>query len=226
MKRSDLELYVMNDMVTIVCGVIVMHDSTLSVLPPSNLPKPLGSPAALLDCTLGTDVSFIVGGETFHAHRAVLAARSPVFSAELFGPMADATMPSITLQDIHPATFKVMLRFMYTDALPPDDELGYSPAEMLQHLLAAADRFALDRLKVLCELKLWDNTSVKTVASALICAETYNYPKLKRKCINIFAVQENFYKAVFTDGFAMLLQKFPALAAELRKREGKGHIRI
>jgi len=94
------------------------------VPPPSNLASHLGH---LLDCSLGTDVSFIVGSETFPAHRAVLAARSPVFSAELFGPMADATMPSITLQDIHPAAFKVMLRFMYTDALPPDDELGDSP---------------------------------------------------------------------------------------------------
>ncbi|XP_066384871.1 BTB/POZ and MATH domain-containing protein 1-like [Miscanthus floridulus] len=140
--------------------------------------------------------------------------------------MADATMPSITLQDIHPAAFKVMLGFMYTDALPLDDELGDSPVEMLQNLLAAADRFALDRLKVLCELKLWDNTSVTTVASVLACVETYNCLKLKRKCMNFFAVQENFYKAVLTDGFAMLLQKFPALAAELRKRVGKGHIRI
>ena len=84
-----------------------------------------------------------------------------------------------------------------------------------------ADRFALDRLKVLCELKLWDNTSVKTVASVLVCAQTYNCPKLKTKCMDFLAVQQNFNKAVFTDGFAMLLQKFPVLAAELGRRVGK-----
>ena len=59
-------------------------------------------------------------------------------------------MPSITLHDIAPATFKVMLRFIYTDACPEESELGDSPSEMLQDLLAAADRFALDRLKLFC----------------------------------------------------------------------------
>jgi speckle-type POZ protein len=58
--------------------------------------------------------------------------------------MAEATKPHINLHDIAPATFKVMLQFMYTDSLPGDDELGLlgdAPTEMLEHLLAAADRF-------------------------------------------------------------------------------------
>jgi speckle-type POZ protein len=212
LKRSYLEWshVTVDGMITIVCGVIVVQGNTLPVSPPSNLASHLGH---LLDSTLGTDVSFVVGGETFPAHRAVVAARSPVFSAELFGSMADATMPSIALQDIDPAAFKVMLRFIYTDSLPADDELGDSPIEMLLHLLAAADRYALDRLKVLCELKLWENISVETVDSILACAETYNCPKLKTKCMDLFAVQQNFNKAVFTDGFAMLLQKFPVLCS-------------
>ncbi|KAB8112811.1 hypothetical protein EE612_051545, partial [Oryza sativa] len=37
----------------------------------------------------GADVTFQVGGETVAAHRAVLAARSRVFRAELFGPMKE-----------------------------------------------------------------------------------------------------------------------------------------
>ena len=135
-KRSDLESsYVTNGRVTILCGVIVI-DSTLPVPPPPELASHLGH---LLDSALGTDVSFIVGGEVFRAHRAVLAARSPVFNAEFFGAMADATMPSITLHDIEPAAFKVMLQFMNTDALPTNVELGDPLAEMMIHLLVAAD---------------------------------------------------------------------------------------
>jgi len=211
-KRSHLELlYVMNGRVTILCGVIVI-DSTLPVPPPPDLASHLGH---LLDSTLGTDVYFIVGGEVFPAHRAVLAARSPVFNAELFGTMADATMPSITLHDIEPAAFKVMLQFIYTDALPSDDELGDPLAEMMIHLLVAADRFALDRLKVICELKLCENVSAETAASILVCAETYGSPELKRKCMDFFAVKRNFMKAVATDGFLMLLQKFATLAVDL-----------
>ncbi|CAD6246719.1 unnamed protein product [Miscanthus lutarioriparius] len=217
-KLIDLESsYVINGTVTILCGVIAVPDidNTLPVPPQPDLASHLGH---LLDSALGTDVSFVVGGEVFPAHCAVLTARSPVFSAELFGPMADATMPSITLHDIEPAAFKVMLQFMYTDAMPADDELGDPLVEMMIHLLAAADRYALDRLEVICELKLCENVSAETVASVLACAETYGCLKLKTKCMELFAVKENFKKAVVTDGFIMLLQKFPTLAGELARR--------
>jgi speckle-type POZ protein len=96
-KRSDLEpLYAANGWVTIMCGVIVV----------SNDPKPVPSPppsdiglhlSQLLDRSMETDVTFMVGGEAFPAHRAVLAARSPVFETQLLGSMADATMPSMSI---------------------------------------------------------------------------------------------------------------------------------
>jgi speckle-type POZ protein len=99
--------------------------------------------------------------------------------------MGDATIP---LHGIRAATFKAMLRFMYTDAACPEEEetdLGdsQSASRALQDLLAAADIFQLDRLKILCATELWNNVSVDTVASTLICAEMYNCPQLKRKCI-------------------------------------------
>ncbi|CAL5013640.1 unnamed protein product [Urochloa decumbens] len=158
-----------------------------------------------------TDVSFNIHGETFHAHRAVLAARLPILKA---------LMSSITLHDIAPATFRVMLQFMYTDALPRDDELGDSPAEMMQHLLAAADRYGLDQLKLMCAQKLGDSVSVDTVAATLTCAEMYSCPELKNKCIDFFVMEGNFKKAMLTKGFVQLGQKFPSIIDELRERVG------
>ncbi|CAO2184344.1 unnamed protein product [Urochloa humidicola] len=218
-KGSDLELtYMTNGLVRFMCGVIVVPDNPMPApmpMPPPDIGTHLGR---LLDSAIRSDVSFNVDGQQFPAHRAVLAARSPVFEAELFGSMADATMPCITVHDMEPAAFKVMLRFMYTDSFPADEELGDSPTDMLQHLLVAADRFALDRLKLICSLKLIENVSVDTVGSILVCAETYNCPELKNKCLDFFAVETNFKEAAFTDGFVLLLQKFPSLAAELRKK--------
>ncbi|WVZ92101.1 hypothetical protein U9M48_038191 [Paspalum notatum var. saurae] len=214
-KGSILESsYLTNGVATFICGVIVVPGSPTPV-PPPDIAVHLGE---LLDCAVGSDVSFVVGDETFPAHRAVLAARSPVFRAELFGSMADAAMPSITLREIEPAVFKVMLRFIYTDCLPEVRELGDSPTDMLQHLIAAADRYALERLKLVCSLKLIEYVSVDTVGSVLVCAEAYNCPELKVKCLDFFAVGENFKEAAFTDGFVILVQKFPSLAAELRSR--------
>ncbi|KAL6644499.1 hypothetical protein ACP70R_016107 [Stipagrostis hirtigluma subsp. patula] len=218
-KRSDLESnYVSNGWVTIMCGVIVARDKPLEYplhVPPSDIGFDLG---CLLHCADGSDVSFVVDGETFPAHRAVLAARSPVFKAQLFGSMADATMPSITLHDITATTFKAMLRFMYTDDLPADDELRGSPSEMFQDLLALADRYALDRLKLICASKLCEKVSVDTVAAILGCAETYNCPELKKKCIAFCAEEKNFKMAVLTDGFVQLAQKFPSILVELREK--------
>lgn len=91
--------------ITIVCAVMVIDDSPLP-MPRSDIGNHLGR---LLDGAAGTDVSFVIDGEIFLAHRAVLAARSPVLKAELLGSMCDAAMPSITRHDIAPATFKVML---------------------------------------------------------------------------------------------------------------------
>ena len=199
-----------------VCGVIVARDDDPVDVPPSDMGSHLGR---LLDCADGSDVSFVVEGEMFPAHRAVLAARSPVFRAQLLGAMADAKMPSITMHDISAATFKAMLRFMYTDALPADDELGDCPLiEVFQDLLAMADRYALDRLKLICARKLWENMATDNVGSTLACAETYNCPELKRKCIAFVAKDENLKKIVLTDGFLQLVQKYPSILATTAKK--------
>ncbi|CAO2162697.1 unnamed protein product [Urochloa humidicola] len=216
-KRSLLEsVYVTDGWVTFLCSIIVLGADTIAV-PPSSIGYDLGY---LLDSDAGTDVSFIVKGETIPAHRAILAARSPVFQAEFFGTMSDATSPSIKLQDIEPEVFKAMLVFLYTDELSEDEEFGETVTEMMQHLLAAADRYALDRLKLMCAQKLWNIISSDTFASTLACAETHNCPELKRKCIDFFAVEKNFKKIVFTAGFMWLVQKFPDLAAKLKERVG------
>jgi speckle-type POZ protein len=209
-------------LVTFICGIAVLcrgGGGEQLAVPPQKIGEQLG---LLLDSAEGSDVSFVVGGEKFAAHRAVLAARSPVFRAQLFGCMSDATSSCIMLQDMEPAIFRALLRFIYTDDLPGDTgELDGSPIDtFLQHLLAMADMYALDRLKLMCAQRLLQDMTADSVADMLACAETYNCPELKNRCIDFFAAENNFKKAAFTDGFAVLLQKFPVIAAELKKRVG------
>jgi speckle-type POZ protein len=217
-ERSVLKsLYVMDGSFIVMCGVKVVPDNPLDDVPPSDIGSHLG---VLLDSADGSDVSFVVDGEEFPAHRAVLAARSPVFKAQLLGSMADAKMASITLHDIAPPTFKAMLRFIYTDEFPAEGGFEDSSVEKLHDLLAAADRYALDRLKLLCARKLWDSVLVDTVAATLSCAEKYSCPELKTKCVDFFADDKNFKKAVLTDGFAQMVHKFPSIIGELREKVG------
>ncbi|CAO2207312.1 unnamed protein product [Urochloa humidicola] len=183
----------------------------------------------MLDSGDGSDVAFAVGGETFRAHRAVLAARSPVLRAELLGSMAEATMPTITLHDIDPGTFNAMLRFMYTDTLPvpvpepEEDATGCStPAaaeDFLRGLLAAADLYAVDALKLVCAQKLFDAVSAENVAATLGCAEAHGCPELKSRCLEFFVEDErNFRKVVLTEGYLEMIQSWPSLVDEIRAR--------
>ncbi|KAK1564086.1 hypothetical protein QYE76_037718 [Lolium multiflorum] len=239
--RGDLGEYAWsNGRVTVMCAVSVLDGDTptsIAEAPPlqekkgiavllSEIGDHLG---CLVDSAALSDVSFVVGGDEappLRAHRAILAARSPVFKAQFCGHMLEANTdaPSliITVPDMDSETFKTMLRFMYTDNLPAglghDDE---GEDEALLSLLAAADRYALDRLKLLCALKLLQNMTVDTVATLLDCAETYNCPDLKTMCIEFVLDDENFDKVVLTDSFIdLVVTRSPLLLAEMRNVAG------
>ncbi|CAM6119048.1 unnamed protein product [Calypogeia fissa] len=51
------------------------------------------------------DVTFEVDGETFQAHKLALAARSPVFKAQLYGLMRDRNSGKIIVKDMEAPSF-------------------------------------------------------------------------------------------------------------------------
>lgn len=61
----------------------------------------------LLESRKGADVNFQVNGEVFAAHKLVLAARSPVFRAQLFGQMKDQNTEFINIEEMEVPVFKV-----------------------------------------------------------------------------------------------------------------------
>jgi speckle-type POZ protein len=115
----------------------------------------------------------------------MLAARSPVFDAQLFGTTMDGndTTQHIQVDDMEPAIFEMLLHFFYTDSLPPPcDREAYSAATM-KDLLVAADRYKLDRLKVMCEEKLCKSINVDNVAGHWRLANQYSCWGLKNACV-------------------------------------------
>lgn len=85
-------------------------------LPPSDLHRHL---LDLLQSGQGCDVAFKVGGEVLTAHRFMLTTRSPVFMAELLGPMAEINK-TVRVDDMEARVFKAMLEFIYTDSPPSE----------------------------------------------------------------------------------------------------------
>ncbi|OQU76846.1 hypothetical protein SORBI_3010G222200 [Sorghum bicolor] len=132
------------------------------LVPSSGLNHHLGE---LLHKGTGADVTLVAAGESFAAHKAILASRSPVFMAEFFGHMKEKRSPRVEIKDMDAAILGAMLRFIYTDSVPePEDGDDGEVAAMhtAQHLLAAADRYGIDRLKVACEDRLFDGVTVDT----------------------------------------------------------------
>ncbi|KAF7067602.1 hypothetical protein CFC21_073470 [Triticum aestivum] len=220
MKRVELEEseHLKDDSFTIKLDVTIMSEchtqQTPSVLvPPSDMHLHFGD---LLSSKAGVDVEFVVGGETFSAHRLVLAARSPVFRAELFGLMKEgATTGAIRIHDIKAEVFNALLTFIYTDALPAMDQQEESA--MAQHLLVAADRYALERLKLICEDKLCNCIDTSSVATILALAEQHHCHELKVACLVFLSSPNNLDAAIESEGFEFLTKSCPGVIKDLLK---------
>jgi speckle-type POZ protein len=62
-----------------------------------------------------SDVTFKVGGESFRAHKPILAARSAVFRAMFKAGGVEAITGEVAVEDVGPVAFKQVLRFIYAD---------------------------------------------------------------------------------------------------------------
>ncbi|CAD6335922.1 unnamed protein product [Miscanthus lutarioriparius] len=211
--------YLVNDSLTVECTITVLgaddEEQPLPVPPPSDLHKHLGE---LLQSQEGADVRFHVSGESFAAHKAILAARSPVFKAEFFGDMDETSSEYVVIEDMEAVVFKSMLHFIYTDMAPEldGDQEPQAAATMVQHLLVAADRYELNRLKQICECKLSGGIGIGTAATTLALAEQHHCSLLKSKCIEFVTKSPETLDAVLaTDGYAHLVASCPLVLAEL-----------
>ncbi|KAF8722879.1 hypothetical protein HU200_022015 [Digitaria exilis] len=189
-------------------------------VPASDIFRQLGD---LLRSKDGADVMFQVAGKTFWAHRFILGARSPVFKDELLGAMAELLGgmkesraiigDHIQIDDILPQVFETLLHFVYNDSLPEME--GQEEAMMAQHLLEAADRYDMQRLKLICEDKLCRHLDVSTVATTLVLAEQHNCQGLKEACIEFLKSSDALEAVMETDGFDHMAKSCPALIKEL-----------
>ncbi|GJN36676.1 hypothetical protein PR202_gb25558 [Eleusine coracana subsp. coracana] len=160
----------------------------------------------------------------------VLAARSPVFRAQLYGPMREAKSKHITIEDMQPAVFKAMMHFIYTDLLPETDDHALmhfiytdvlpetgdqrdANLEMIQHLLVAADRYAVDRLKLVCQSILCKTLDVQNVCSTMALAYHHNCDRLKDICLDFITRSDVMDALVKTAGYKNLKRTCPSALA-------------
>jgi BTB/POZ domain len=131
---------------------------------------------ALLNDESMADATLRCCGEAIRAHRVVLSCRSPVFKAQLCGPMARPNETEIDISpEVEPATLRKLLSFIYT---------GESSAQVMtlpeaSALFAASDFYALPDLMDACARRLVTLMDANNVAHTLILAHQHNCSALK-----------------------------------------------
>lgn len=213
--------------------------------PPGNkgrLPAGMAPPPAssisdhflrLLESTEMSDVTFQVGHREFAAHSVVLAARSPVFRAMFSGdggrPPARAHRDDgagkrlvVRIDDTAPAAFGALLHFVYADALPPTVDAGadgglVADMRVAGELLAAADKYGVERMRLLCERALREAVvDAGTAAAGLVLADRLRCSELKDFCVEYLASSPESLKAMLrTDGYADLKASRPGVLLEV-----------
>uniref|UniRef100_A0A453M1W2 Speckle-type POZ protein-like protein n=2 Tax=Aegilops tauschii subsp. strangulata TaxID=200361 RepID=A0A453M1W2_AEGTS len=222
-KRADLEAsaHLRDDCLTIRCYVTVtkeINGEEETRVPPGDLHKHLGD---LLKNKDAADLTFQVGGQTFSAHRCVLAARSSVFKAELLGAMEESSGSLIEIWDMEPDVFESLLHFIYTDSVPVLEmasNKGGTDMVMATHLLVAADRYNIGRLKLICEEKLCTHIDSNMVATSLALAEQHGFHDLKGACLQFLSCPSNVKAMMASDGYEHLKSSCPSVLKELIAR--------
>ncbi|GFY38474.1 hypothetical protein TNIN_20521 [Trichonephila inaurata madagascariensis] len=125
-----------------------------------------------------SDVKLCTKTKTFHAHKAILSARSSVFLAMLRTDMKEKIQACVDIPDLEDDTVHQMLLYMYTNAL---EGLGW---ERSLNLYAAADKYEIVSLKSKCSSFLKSNMCPYNVCDVLVLADMHGDSDLKETAQN------------------------------------------
>uniref|UniRef100_A0AAY4EGZ7 BTB domain-containing protein n=1 Tax=Denticeps clupeoides TaxID=299321 RepID=A0AAY4EGZ7_9TELE len=188
-----------NDTLTVTCEVCSNTQRSQVKVPECSMADDLGD---LWDQSLLPDCSLVVAGQEFQAHKAILAARCPVFRAMFTHNM----MERQTIHEMEPEVLKELLTFIYSGKAP-------NLQDMAAELLVAADMYLLERLKRMCEEALCRSLTVENAAEILIFADLYLTPNLKEKSITF--INQYSSDVMRTPGWKTIQKGHPYLMAEL-----------
>jgi hypothetical protein len=133
------------------------------------------------------DVTFVVEGKEFYAHRIALLASSDAFRAMFGGAYREREAEAkVEIPNIAYGTFTAMMRYIYTGSC--DADLSRSPA-LAKDLLRAADQYLLDGLKALCESALAGCLTPRALGETFELSEAFSAPQLARRCA-LFALEQ------------------------------------
>lgn len=142
------------------------------------------------------DVTFKVGtaGKEVKAHKYVLASRSSVFAAMLYGSLSEAN-DVIAVPDIEAEIFNILLKFLYFE------DHGIDETTVITTLYAA-EKYTVTELVGICQSFLESEMAADNVCAILENARMFNMADLLTKCKDFIFDTGYVARRVFeSDGF-------------------------
>ncbi|XP_028853829.1 speckle-type POZ protein A-like [Denticeps clupeoides] len=160
----------------------------------------------LWDTSLHSDCILSVAGQEFKAHKAILAARCPVFHSMFMNNTKENQTGRVDIKDMEADILEEMITYIYTGTSPNDHQ-------MASKLIAAADMHCLDHLKLICEDALCSRLDVASAAENLILGDLYRARHLKQDALTF--INFNAEAVMKTNGWMILTQDHPNLIVDL-----------
>ncbi|KAL7249018.1 hypothetical protein ACSBR1_011226 [Camellia fascicularis] len=140
-----------------------------------------------------TDIVINASDGSIGAHRAVLAAQSPVFRGMFSHNLKEKELSTVNISDMSIEACQAFLNYIYGNI---------QQEEFLSHrlgLLQAADKYDIADLKEACHESLLEDIDTENVLERLQNASLYRLPKLKANCMQylvkfgkIFDIRDDF----------------------------------
>ncbi|KAF6170524.1 hypothetical protein GIB67_031932 [Kingdonia uniflora] len=131
-----------------------------------------------------TDVVLIASGEedgdaSVHAHKAVLASRSPVFKAMLENEMEESRSGKIKMSCVPYDVLQSFVHFLYTAEVVSMDE------QIASDLLVLADKYQVKHLKAYCEKFMSSKLNIENALMRFAFASQHNAQDLLAASLSI-----------------------------------------
>jgi len=153
----------------------------------------------------GYDIIIKCGDNAFYCHKYMLSARSPVFQAMFISDMVETKSGTVKVEDVQPDVMTEILQYVYTGCTLNIDKHAKA-------ILAAAEKYLLEQLKVCCEEHLSGILNVENCIELLLLGERNNATALKKAAL--LFLTDNMTKFIAGD-WKQKLKNHPVLVMEV-----------
>lgn len=142
-----------------------------------------------------SDIEFLLGvgdeQKKIKGHKIMFAIASPVFDAMMYGDLAE--YDSITIDDIKPAAFESMMRYIYTD------DIKLSSVGHAAVVFQAADKYNLPQLEKVSEEYMLANVTADVACELLEFSNLYSKTDMETTCMEL--IKKETSKVLESEGF-------------------------